>query len=61
MSAVVVALLPVILQLLKDAPQEIETIKGLWQYVTSKTPATPEQQAQINAAFEQTYKDAQAG
>ena len=58
--AVLAALLPVILQLLQDAPAEIETIKGLWTYATSKTPATAEQQAAVDAALEQAHKDLQA-
>jgi hypothetical protein len=58
--AVLAALLPVILQLLQDAPQEIEAIKGLWSYATSKTPPTPEQQAAVDAALDQAHKDLQA-
>lgn len=59
--AVLVALLPLILQLLQDAPAEIETIEGLWKFATSKTEPTPEQQAQVDAALEAAHQAVQNG
>ena len=52
MGVVITAVLPVLLELLQNAPQEIESVKTAWSLLTGNTPATPDQQAQIDAALD---------
>lgn len=53
MGVVITAVLPVLIDLLKNAPAEIEGVKTAWNLLTSHTPATPDQQAQIDAALDE--------
>ena len=60
MTAIITAILPVLLQLLSDTPAIVDEVKSLWAFLTANTPATPEQEAAINAAYEQAYKDVES-
>lgn len=52
MPAIIAALLPVLLNLLAQTPALVLDVENAWKLLTSSTPATPDQQAQIDAALE---------
>lgn len=56
----IATLLPLLTSILAEAPQVIESVKEIWSLATSTTPATADEQAAIDAAFEASYKALQA-
>lgn len=55
MGAIITAILPVLLGLLKDAPTLVADVEQAWELLTSGTPATPDEQAAIDAALEEAH------
>lgn len=53
-------LIPLLVSILGQAPAVIDSVKSIWALATSTTPATPDEQAQIDAALEDAYKALEA-
>jgi hypothetical protein len=60
MGAIIAAVLPLLLQLLQETPELVEDVKTAWGLLTSSTPATTDQQAQIDAALDAAHTALQA-
>jgi hypothetical protein len=52
----IVELLPILVGLLEQAPQVVDSVEQIWNLATSKEAPTPDQQAQIDAALEEAHK-----
>ncbi len=53
-------MLPILLSILANAPQVIEEVRSAWALLTSKEPASTDQQAQIDAALDEAHRALQA-
>lgn len=53
-------LIPLLVSILGEAPAVVESVKSIWNLATATTPATPDQQAQIDSAFEAAYQALEA-
>jgi hypothetical protein len=49
-------LIPLLIQILGEAPQVIESVREIWKLATQTTPPTAEQQSAIDAALDEAHK-----
>lgn len=59
MGSILAIILPALIEGVKEAPHLIDSAKTAWGLLTSHTPATPDQQAQFDAAMEEAYAEFQ--
>jgi hypothetical protein len=60
MTALLAALLPVLLNALLETPQIVAEVESIWTTATSSTAPTAEQQAAIDAALDAAHAKLQA-
>ncbi len=53
-------MLPILLSILANAPQVIEEVRSAWALLTSREPASADQQTQIDAALDEAHRALQA-
>lgn len=60
MGAIIAALLPVLIDVVKETPALIDSAQKAWSLLTSDEPATDEQQAEFEAAMNEAHAALQA-
>ena len=55
----IAVLLPLLVSILGQAPQVIESVKKIWDLAKSDKEPTPEEQAAFDAALEEAHKAVQ--
>lgn len=57
---VIAEMVPILLQILAEAPAAVKGVEEAWKLLTTKEQPTTDQQAQIDAALEDAHRALQA-